>query len=203
MTTPPDLRHSAPAALRNRGPILDVLRDVLPGSGTVLEIASGTGEHIAHFARNLPHLTWQPSDPSPEARQSIAAWSADLPNVLAVLDLDAGQPHWPVTQAAAIVCINMLHISPWAATGGLMRGAGAILPRGGLLFLYGPFRRPGRPLEPGNQAFDRELRARDPRWGLRDLDAVTALAAECGLTAAGLIAMPANNLSVLFRRSAI
>lgn len=202
MSDTEDSRRSAPAALRNREPILDILRDILPASGLVLEIASGTGEHGVHNARHLPHLHWQPSDPLPEARQSIAGWaqSEGLPNLLAPLDLDAAQEVWPIDRAAAIVCINMVHISPWEATLGLMRGAGRLLPAGGALYLYGPYRRGARPLEPGNAAFDADLRARDPRWGLREVEDVVACAREQGLAFERAVDMPANNLSLIFRK---
>lgn len=197
-----DDRRSAPATLRNREPILSVLREVLPASGLVLEIASGTGEHAVHFAGALPALRWQPSDPAPDARASIAAWAAEeeLVNILPPLDLDAAAGEWPIACADAVVCINMVHISPWAATEGLMRGAGRVLASGAPLYLYGPYRRAGRPLEPSNAAFDEDLRRRDPRWGLRELEAVTACADSCGLTLAQVVEMPANNLSVVFRR---
>ena len=202
MTDPENLRSSAPAALRNRAPILDVLRKVLPATGRVLELASGTGEHIVHFARHLPDLEWQPSDPWPQARQSIAAWTQAerLHNIRAPLDLDAAHSPWPVDRMAAIICINMIHISPWEATVGLMRGAASALPDGGPLYLYGPYRRPDRPLEQGNAAFDRDLRARNADWGLRQLDAVIACGAEHGLVFECSIDMPANNLSVIFRK---
>jgi len=201
MTDTEDLRSSAPAALRNREAILDVLRKLLPASGRVLEVASGTGEHIVHFARHLTDLEWQPSDPSLQARHSIVAWTQAerLKNILAPLDLDADDSPWPVDHAAAIICINMIHISPWDATVGLMRGAASVLPAGGPLYLYGPFRRADRPLAPSNEAFDRDLRARNARWGLRDLDAVIACGADYGLVFEQCIAMPANNLSVVFR----
>ena len=202
MSQKDNLRCSAPATIRNRDPILDVLREHLPASGTVLEVASGTGEHIVFFARHFPHLAWQPSDPSLQARQSIAAWidAEGLTNVLPPLNLDAAQFSWPAQQAAAIICINMAHISPWEATVGLMRQAGAILPKGGLLLLYGPYRRGDRPLEPSNAVFDQDLRARDPRWGLRELDDVIGVGAENGLKFTRSIEMPANNLSALFRK---
>jgi len=202
MISASDLRRSAPSALRNRDPILDVLRSVLPSRGLVLEVASGTGEHVIHFARELPALDWQPSDPSPAARESITAWvEAERPgNILEAMDLDAGQSPWPVEQVAAVICINMVHISPWEATIGLMRGAGQALARGGALYLYGPYRRPGRRLEPSNLAFDQDLRARDARCGLRDLDAVSQCAADHGLEFERTIDMPANNLSVIFRK---
>jgi hypothetical protein len=200
-----DRRLHAPAVARNRDAIRDTLRPLLPDSGLVLEIASGSGEHIVHFAEALPALRFQPSDPSPEALASIAAWTAQAgaTNVLPPLRIDAADPAWPATLAtgetpAAILCINMIHIAPWAATGGLLRGAGALLPPGAPLILYGPFRRPGRPLEPGNAAFDESLRERDPAWGLRDLGEVTALAAAAGFGAPEVIEMPANNLTVVF-----
>ena len=195
-------RQFAPAAARNREPILRALRSILPASGLVLEVASGTGEHIVHFARALPLLTWQPSDPSQVARRSIAAWIASdcLGNVFPPLDLDAMRDSWPLDHAAALVCINMIHISPWAATEGLLEGASRILDEGAPLYLYGPFRQAARPIEPSNAAFDTDLRHRDPRWGVRDLDAVTACAATHGLRLDRVVDMPANNLSVVFRK---
>lgn len=198
----PDQRLSSPSALRNRGPISDVLRTVLPESGTVLEIASGSGEHVTHFAALLPKLTWQPSDPSAEARTSILQWSEaeSLANVLPPLDLDAASDTWPVESADAIIAINMVHISPWEATLGLVRGAGRLLPQGGALFLYGPYRRRGHPFEPSNAQFDASLRARDPAWGIRQLEDVAAAASQSGLDLASVVEMPANNLSVIFRR---
>lgn len=197
-----DDRRSAPATLRNREPILEVLRPLLPETGLVLELASGTGEHAVHFARAFPALRWQPSDPSPEARGSIAAWAAaeSLANLLPPLDLDAASAAWPIAQADAVLCINMIHISPWAATEGLMRGAARVLRAGQPLYLYGPYRRADREIEPSNAAFDADLRRRDPRWGLRLLDDVAACASENGLELAQVIEMPANNLSVVFRR---
>ena len=203
MPTATDLRRSAPAVLRNRDPILEILRTVLPATGLVLEVASGTGEHVVYFARHLPNLEWQPSDPSAAARASIAAWAVaeELINIRWPLELDAEQPHWPVDQAEAVLCINMVHISPWEATVGLMRGAGQVLPSGGTLYIYGPFRRPHRPIEPSNEAFDQDLRTRDPRWGLRDLGAVIACASDHGLVLERVVDMPANNLSVIFRRT--
>jgi hypothetical protein len=197
-----DERRSAPATLRNRGPILDVLGPLLTERGLVLEIASGTGEHVVHFARHLPALRWQPSDPAPDARASIAAWAAaeGAGNVLPPLALDAAGEPWPIAHADAVVCINMIHISSWAATEGLMRGAARILSAGQPLYLYGPYRRPGRVLEPGNAAFDADLRRRDSRWGLRDLDAVAACGEAQGLTLERIVEMPANNLSVILRK---
>ncbi len=202
---PGEARLFAPATLRNRDAILAVLRDVLPAQGLVLEVASGSGEHIAHFALALPGLTFQPSDPSAEALASIAAWTRDqgLPNVLPPLRIDAMADGWPVDRADAILCINMVHIAPWAATEGLIRNAGRILREGGPLYLYGPFRRPGRELEPGNAAFDASLRERDAKWGLRELDEVEALAKAAEFGAAQVVEMPANNLSVVFRKRPI
>ncbi|MFT3978766.1 MAG: DUF938 domain-containing protein [Sphingomonas bacterium] len=201
---PTDARRIAPATARNRDPILDVLRAELPASGTVLEIASGSGEHIVHFARALPHLRWQPSDPSPEARASVAAWTQaeELSAILPPIALDAADDAWPIGPVEAILCINMVHISPWAATKGLIAGAAARLPDGGLLYLYGPYRRTGMVTAPSNEAFDEDLRRRDPRWGLRLLDDVSALAAEHGFGAAHVIEMPANNISILYRKLA-
>ena len=195
-------RRFAPATQRNRDPILDVLRQELPESGLVLEVASGSGEHVVHFARALAGLEWQPSDPSAEARESIAAWLASEPadNVRQPLDLDAASSDWPLDRADAVVCINMIHISPWEASEGLMRGAGRILPSGAPLYLYGPYRRAGHPIEPSNAAFDESLKARDPRWGLRLLDDVVACAAKNGLRLTRVVEMPANNLSVVFRK---
>jgi hypothetical protein len=194
---------TAPAVARNRDPILAVLREALPGAGTVLEIASGTGEHAMHFAAALPHLAWQPTDPDAQARRSIAAHAAaaGLPNLLPPLELDAAAPVWPVTRADALVSINMIHISPWRATQGLMAGAARVLPAGAPLYLYGPYRRHGLHTAPSNAAFDESLRARDPEWGVRDLEEVAALAAEHGLALQRSVAMPANNLSVIFRRN--
>ena len=193
---------TAPSVARNREPILAVLRRVLPERGLVLEIASGSGEHAFYFAAALPHLTWQPTDPDPEAGESIAAYRAamKLPNVLPPLALDAAASRWRVTQANAIVSINMIHIAPWAAAEGLMAGAERLLPEGGVLFLYGPFREHGQHTAPSNAAFDESLRARNREWGVRDLDEVTALAGRHGLALEERVAMPANNLSVVFRR---
>jgi SAM-dependent methyltransferase len=197
-----DARQFAPATARNREPILAVLREELTQSGTVLEVASGTGEHAVHFARALPTLLWQPSDPSPEARASIAAWreSEGPENLLAPLELHAASDDWPLDQAVAMVCINMIHISPWAATEGLMRGAGRLLLSGAPLILYGPYRRAGFPLEPSNAAFDKSLKARDPRWGLRLLDDVADCAGASGLDLSRVVEMPANNLTLIFRK---
>ncbi|MBE7198671.1 MAG: DUF938 domain-containing protein [Parafilimonas terrae] len=192
----------APAVARNKDAILAVLWDVLPAGGTVLEIASGTGEHAAHLAAALPQLTWRPSDPDAAARRSIAAHGrrAGLSNIQAPLDLDAASDRWPDGPVNAIVCINMIHIAPWAATEGLMAGAGRILQPGGILYLYGPFREEGRHTAESNAAFDAGLRERDARWGVRDRERVSALAAEHGLRLTRRIAMPANNLSLIYRQ---
>jgi SAM-dependent methyltransferase len=197
-----EARRHAPATLRNRDPILAVLRDVLPARGRVLEVASGSGEHAVYFARALPDLAWLPSDPSPEARASIAVWRQEegSANLQPPVALDAADEAWPVDHADAIVCINMIHISPWAATLGLMRGAGRILPAGAPLVLYGPFVIDGSSLAPSNAAFDADLKARDPRWGLRDLDTVCEVASAHGLLRESVVAMPANNLMLVLRR---
>ncbi len=198
-----DPRRYAPATERNRDPILEVLRGILPARGHVLEIASGTGEHVVWLAQRLPTLTFQPSDPDPANRASIAAWIAHegTSNASAPLALDATDAHWSIpTVPDAILCINMIHIAPWAATLGLMRNAAAALPRGGLLYLYGPYKRGGAHTAPSNVEFDENLRARDPAWGVRDLEVVVETAGNAGLALAETVAMPANNLSVVFRR---
>lgn len=196
-----DARQHSPAAQRNRDPILNVLRRTLPESGLVLEIASGSGEHIVHFAANLPGLVFQPSDPKPEALASIAAWieAAGVSNVRPPIRLETHQPFWPIANAAAIVCINMVHISPWEATVGLITGAAAILPPGAPLYLYGPYLRRNVATAPSNEAFDRSLRERNPAWGLRALEDVAAVAAASGFSAPEITEMPANNLSVAFK----
>lgn len=194
---------ASPAVARNTGPILQVLRAHLPARGQVLEIAAGSGEHAVAFAGALPGLDWTPSDPSVEARASIAAWAAGagLPNLRAPLALDVLDPSgWPDGPVQAMVCINMIHISPWGATEGLMTLAGRILPAGGLLALYGPYREADAPLAASNAAFDESLRRRDPTWGLRDRDAVVAAARAEGLALTLRVRMPANNLMLLFRR---
>ena len=193
--------RSAPAAVRNREPILLVLRDTLPRSAHVLEIASGTGEHAVCFSTALPELTWQPTDLDPEALSSIAAWRdrTRLPNLLPPLVLDAAADTWPVAHVDAVVAINMVHIVPWNVTQGLIARAARVLTPGGVLFLYGPFSESGLRSAASNAKFDAELRARDPSWGIRDLDDISALASKHGFKAPERIAMPANNLSVVFR----
>jgi SAM-dependent methyltransferase len=199
--SPDNGRLHAPAAERNKQSILDVLQRVLPPSGTVLEVASGTGQHVAHFAAALPTLAWQPSDPDVRGHASIRAWIEGLTNVRPPIALDVRQP-WPLARADAVVCINMIHISPWAATLALMDGAGGILPQGGVLVLYGPYRRFGRHTAASNTAFDASLRATDPEWGVRDLEAVEERAAAAGLRLAEVVEMSANNFSVVFRKLA-
>jgi len=201
-TSDPRLHHAHVA--RNREPILDVLRRVLPARGKVLEIASGSGEHAAFFANGLPSVSWQPTDVGASALASIAAFRADAgaANLLAPLRLDVTSPQWPVARADAIVCNNMIHIAPWAATEGLMAGAGRTLPAGGVLYLYGPYRIDGRHTAPTNREFDAWLRGQNAAWGIRDLGEVTELAARHGFALAETVPMPANNLSVIFRRDA-
>lgn len=200
--SPPEARL-APAAARNREPILEALRPYLPDEGLVLEIAAGSGEHALHFAAALPALRWLPSDPDEEARASIAAWRAHsgTPNLLPPVAADARDPaSWPVAQADAVLCINMAHIAPWAATLGLMTGARRILCRDGVLCLYGPFLEGHRETAPSNVAFDLDLRSRDPEWGLRALGDVDAAARGEGLQREARIAMPANNLSLIYQK---
>ncbi|MFL9841017.1 DUF938 domain-containing protein [Sphingomonas sp. ST-64] len=193
-------RKHAPATLRNRDAIVAELRTLLPDRGLVLEVASGSGEHAAYFAAAFPDLTWQPSDPDAAGRASIAAWSAGLPNVEPPFDLDAAAPVWPIDAADALLCINMVHISPWEATLGLLHGAMRLLPPDGPLILYGPYRRADVATAPSNEAFDHSLRERDPRWGLRDVAQVTDAAEQRGLRFAALIEMPANNLMLVYRK---
>jgi SAM-dependent methyltransferase len=201
-----DARQYAPAAARNREPIWNVLQPHLPAQGLVLEVASGSGEHAVHFARaSGPQIVFQPSAADAAARASIDAWTAaaGLPNVRPALALDATAQPWPIAGADVVLCCNMIHIAPWEAAVGLVRGAARVLPAGGLLYLYGPFRREGRHTAPSNEAFDRDfLRARNPDWGVRDLEAVAALAQAAGFAPPVVEPMPANNLSVLFLRRA-
>jgi SAM-dependent methyltransferase len=195
---------SSSATARNREPIRRILQPRLPASGLVLEIAAGAGEHAVYFAKAFPALQWRPTDPDPDALASIAAWrdQAGLPNLLQPLRLDASQPDtWPVTRADVVIAINMIHISPWAATEGLMTGTGRVLAPGGLLVTYGPYLERDVPTAPSNLEFDRYLKARDAAWGLRDRDAVAALAASHGLALIERVAMPANNLTLVFRKA--
>ena len=200
----PSTALASPAAARNREPILAVLQPLLPPAGLVLEIAAGTGEHAVHFAAACPALAWQPADLDPDALASIGAWRAQagLPNLLAPLRLDAADPvSWPVAKADAVVAINMIHISPWAATEGLIAGAARVLPPGGLLFLYGPYIESDIETAPSNLAFDTSLRSRDPAWGIRRLEKVAALAGRHGIVLDARTAMPAHNLALAFRKA--
>jgi SAM-dependent methyltransferase len=199
-----EARLVSPSAERNKGPVAEVLKRALPDRGVVLEIGSGTGQHVLHFAKETPHLTWQPSERDPECLQSIAAWiAAEGPaNVLPPLRLDVGEQPWPVASAAAVVSLNMIHIAPWDAGMALIRGAAAILRPGAVLFLYGPFRRGAMHTSPSNEAFDRQLREQNPAWGVRDLEEVARYAAAYGFGAPETHDMPANNLSVVLRKRA-
>lgn len=192
------VRKHAPATLRNREAIAAVLIEELPVTGLVLEIASGSGEHVAHFAREFPGHEWQPSDPDADARTSVAAWTKGLRNVAAPMAIDAAAPDWPIARADAVLCVNMVHISPWEATLGLLAGAARVLVTGAPLVIYGPFRQAEVALAPSNAAFDASLKARDPRWGLRDVAAVRDAAQ--GLSLTRIVEMPANNLTLVFRR---
>ena len=204
MSLPPDdsIAHS-PSADRNMTPILEALSAELPGRGLVLEIASGTGQHVVHFAAALPGLQWQPTEPEPRMRASIDARvrAAGLGNVRPAIALDASESRWPVSAADAVVCINMVHIAPWEAALGLLAGAAAVLPDDGLLFVYGPYCRNGRHTSEGNAQFDADLRARNPRWGLRDVEDLRSAAASAGLQLRHVVRMPANNLSLVFRKA--
>lgn len=195
-------KRTSPAALRNQAPICEVLRGCLPERGSVLEIASGSGEHALAFAAAFPELEWQPSDHDADALASIDAWAAEAGrgNLRPALQLDVCAWPWPVAAAQAIVCINMIHIAPWAACLGLMRGAGELLPAGGLLYLYGPMTVDGEFTAASNAAFDESLRARDPAWGVRDVEAVAAAGRDRGLELERVVAMPANNFSLVLRR---
>jgi hypothetical protein len=196
-------RQHASATLRNREPILEVLLHELPASGRVLEIAAGTGEHAVFFAERFPALEWQPTDPSVEAIASIADYRADYPgtNLAEPLLLDAAAPDsWPVDKAAAILCINMVHISPWEATLGLFRGAAQLLGNHRRpLILYGPYIEQGVETAPSNLEFDASLKARNPLWGLREADALDALAAQHGMTRSARYGLPANNIMLVYR----
>ncbi|NPC56318.1 DUF938 domain-containing protein [Caenimonas soli] len=204
----PTLPHS-PAADRNKQPILDVLRRVLPARGTALEIASGTGQHVAWFAAALPEWTWQPTDANASALPAIAAWAAQaaLTNVRPPLLLDVMAPQWPAQGPPftepfdAIYCANMLHIAPWATCAALMQGSAAHLAPGGVLVTYGPYLEDDVPTAPGNLSFDRSLRASNPAWGIRRLEDVARAAHRAGLVLRERHAMPANNLLLVFERS--
>jgi Protein of unknown function (DUF938) len=196
------VRQQAPAAARNREPIAQVLADELPAVGTVLEVASGTGEHVLHFAAKFPQLHWQPSDPDADARASISAWSADsgLGNIAAPLALDAAQRDWPISKADAVVCINMAHISPLTASEGLVRAAGEMLPAGAPLIFYGPWLEEGVETAASNLEFDTWLKVRNPAFGLRPVSWMDGLAASRGLRRTRRVAMPANNIMLIYRK---
>jgi SAM-dependent methyltransferase len=198
-----DFRRSAPAAMRNREPIAEVLADWLPSRGLVLEVASGTGEHSAFFAERFPKLEWQPSDVHPDALSSIRAWHAEgkCPNLREPIVIDAAAAEWPISQADALLNINMVHISPWAAALGLIAGAGRVLAPGGSLILYGPWLKDDVPTVPSNLAFDSDLRRRDPEWGLRRVEDFAHAAANEGFALTETRAMPANNLMLRLVRS--
>jgi SAM-dependent methyltransferase len=195
--------QTSPYVARNRGPILKVLRRVLPERGIVLEVASGTGEHAAYFAAGLPQLTWQPTERDTLALRSIKAYrtAGNLANLLPPLELDVMAMSWPVPRADAVVAINMIHIAPWTAAEALMAGAERLLEPGGVLYLYGPFKENGLHTAPSNKTFDENLRARNKDWGVRDVGDVAKLAARHRLDLVERVAMPANNLSVIFKRS--
>ena len=197
-----DARRYAPSAARNRDAILKALTPYLPNYGRVLEVASGSGEHTMHFAAAHPRLMFQPSDPDPDGRASTDAWTRHLglTNVEPAIELDVTQGSTPAIKADVVICINMIHIAPWSAIVGLMRSAAILLPPDGLLYLYGPYRRTGEHTAPSNAAFDADLKARNPAWGVRDLEAVVKLAADQCFSAPDIEAMPANNLSLFFRR---
>jgi len=192
-----------PPSERNKGPILEVLSRVLPKRGVVLEIASGTGQHVVHFAKALPGLTWQPSDPDAELLRSIAlrVKESQLANVKPPVELDVMSRSWPLQAADAIVCINMIHVAPWSATPALLEGSKALLPSGNVLFLYGPYRRLGRYSSTNDEKFDADLHAQNRDWGLRDLETVSEAAASSGFTLAEIVDMPANNFSLVFKRT--
>jgi Protein of unknown function (DUF938) len=198
-----EAKRFAPATERNRDAIAAVLVDVLPKQGTIVEIASGTGEHLVHFAKIFPALDWLPSDYDVAGLASIAAWSAEsaLDNILPPVLIDAGASDWPISSADAILCINMVHIAPWSAAEGLMAGAERSLVKGGALYLYGPFRQHGVATAESNEAFDVSLKSRNADWGLRSVEDVTAIAAQHGLALERCISMPVNNLSLVFRKS--
>jgi hypothetical protein len=191
-------RKIAPAVQRNRDAIASVLNDVLPNRGLVLELASGSGEHAVHFATLFPQIDWQPSDTEPHALASIEAWRqhAGRANMLPALAVDAAAPSWPISAADAVLCINMIHISPWSSTEGLIAGAGRLLKSGQPLLLYGPFLQAGVETAPSNLAFDSSLRARNPQWGVRAVEDVIALAHQHGFMRERIITMPAHNLFV-------
>jgi SAM-dependent methyltransferase len=197
-----DGRIVSPSAERNKGPIAELLMRVLPEQGDVLEVGSGTGQHVQHFAQAMPHIRWQPTERDADCRKSIASWLALplLPNVNAPIHLDVHDKIWPVGQVAAVVCLNMIHIAPPSATEALLHGAGRVISSGGILFLYGPYRRQGRHTSTSNEAFDDLLRAENPEWGVRNLEDVALLAASEGFELQEVHDMPANNLAIVFSK---
>lgn len=197
-----DGRIVSPSAERNKGPISEILMHVLPTQGNVLEVSSGTGQHVLHFAQAMPHIRWQPTERDADCLKSIASWLAQAasPNVNWPIHLDVHDEIWPVADVAAVVCINMIHIAAVSATEALLRGAGHVIAPGGILFLYGPYRRQGRHISPGNETFDERLKAENPEWGVRNLEDVALLAACEGFVLQEIHGMPANNLSVVFRK---
>jgi hypothetical protein len=199
----PDGRIVSPSAERNKRPIAELLMRVLPEQGDVLEVSSGTGQHVLHFAQAMPHICFQPTEPDADNLKSIASWlaSASLPNVNAPIRLDVHDEIWPVGKVAAVVCLNMIHIAPQSTTEALLRGAARVMDSGGILFLYGPYRRQGRHTSAGNEAFDELLRARNPEWGVRNLEDVALLAASEGLELQKVHDMPANNLAIILSKA--
>jgi cyclopropane fatty-acyl-phospholipid synthase-like methyltransferase len=199
-----DFRLHAPAALRNRDLIADILKDHLAPRGLVLEIASGSGEHCIRFGERFPNHIIQPSDPSLQARASIDAWiaSSGVTNVRQSLNIDASRSDWPILEADAIICINMIHIAPWSATAGLFAGAARILTSGGVLYTYGPYSRGGAHTSEGNARFDADLRQQNTDWGIRSIEALTDLAMANDLSAPQIVPMPSNNFSLIFKRRA-
>jgi len=199
---PEDLRLQAPAAQRNRDLIADVLAETIRPDGLILELASGSGEHCLRFAERFPNAVLQPSDPSPRARASIDAWaqSSGLPNIRPALDLDTSLAAWPLESADAMICINMIHIAPWEATLGLFKGAAQYLTAKGVLVTYGPYMRDGAHTSDGNRSFDADLRAENPRWGIRSIEALTEVAQDNGLGTSDIVAMPSNNFCLIFKK---
>jgi hypothetical protein len=198
----PDSRIVSPSAERNKAPVAELLMRLLPDHGDVLEVSSGTGQHVLHFAQAMPHICWQPTERDADCLKSIAGWlaAASLPNVNAPIHLDVHDAIWPVDKVTAVVCLNMTHIAPPSATEALLRGAARVLSSEGMLFLYGPYRRQGRHTAPSNEAFDASLRARNPEWGVRNLEDVARLAASEGLELQEVYEMPANNIAVVFKK---
>ncbi|MCA9600711.1 MAG: DUF938 domain-containing protein [Myxococcales bacterium] len=195
------MRRHAPATERNREPILAVLRELMPPDGTVLEVSSGSGQHAAFFATHFPNLVWQPSDPDGPSRASIDAWCAEVPNVRPAIELDVRQRPWPIANADVIVNINMIHIAPWEACEALFMGAADVLPTGGHLYMYGPYQHGGSHTAPSNAAFDARLRGENPAWGVRPVEDVVRTAEGAGFMLDRIVEMPANNLSVIYRRA--